>query len=164
VPAPPSEAYRQAHPVVFISGALNLDKLPVSAFKELDSIIGMNSTIVIGDSRGVDAEVQKYLAEKKYDKVVVYFAGTKIRNNWGNWKTKHITGDASNRRDLYILKDNAMAHDADYGLMIWDGLSMKTLNAIKEMKNSNKGFHVVLDETIFDEETADIIINRHINR
>jgi hypothetical protein len=164
VTVPPSKPHRKTQPVVFISGAMNIDKLPVSALKEIDSIISMNSTILIGDSRGVDAQVQKYLAEKKYDNVIVYFVGPAIRNNRGNWKTKQITGDTANGRDLYILKDSAMAHEADYGLMIWDGLSIKTLNNIKELKNSNKGFHVVLDGAIFDEETVDIVINRHINR
>jgi hypothetical protein len=52
-----------------------------------------------------------------------------------------------------------MAHDADYGLMLWDGLSIGTLNSMRAMKNRKKGFCVVVDGTLYDEENSDIAIN-----
>jgi hypothetical protein len=164
-PAPPSTIGRRLHPIVFISGSMSVNKLPASAVNKIDSIMSRNCAIVIGDSKGVDMAVQTYLADKKYDNVTVYFAGTAIRNNVGNWRTKGITGGANeNGSDLYVLKDRAMARDADCGLMIWDGLSIKTLNNIKDMKTRNKRFEVVLDDTIFDEDIIDIIINMQTNR
>jgi hypothetical protein len=164
MPAPPSTICRRLHPVVFISGSMSVVKLPSSAVHKIDAIMSRNCAIVIGDSRGVDSAVQTYLADKKYDNVTVYFAGTEARNNVGNWDTKGITGDNKKGKDMYILKDIAMARDSDCGLMIWDGLSIKTLNNIKEMKTRNKRFEVVLDDTIFDEDTIDIAINTQLNR
>jgi hypothetical protein len=125
---------------VFISGSRSINKLPDSAIKKIDSIMGKNCAILTGSKKGIDAQVQKYLSKKKYDNVIVYFSGREIRNN------------------------AAMAHDADCGLMIWDGLSIGTLNAIKEMKNRNKGFCLVVDGTLYDEENSDIAINRLTNR
>jgi hypothetical protein len=145
---------------VFISGSISINKLPSSAIKKIDSIISKNFTILIGDAKGVDSQVQKYLSGKKYDNVIVYFTGTKIRNNVGNWETKEIPNDNNKKgRELYALKDIAMANAADYGLMIWDGSSIGTLNNIKEMKNRNKRFYVVSDGRIFDEENIDTILN-----
>jgi hypothetical protein len=124
-----------------------------------------NLIILVGDAKGADLEVQKYLSKKRYDRVIVYFTGTESKNNVGGWETKKITGGANAKgRDLYALKESAMADDADYGLMLWDGVSIETLNAIKEMKNRNKGFSVVLDRTLIDEATSDIIINTLMNR
>jgi hypothetical protein len=162
--APPPTACRRLHPIVFISGSMSINALPDSAIKKIDSIMSGNCAIVIGDSKGVDVEVQKYLADNNYDHVTVYFTGTAARINIGNWEEKEITGDSKIGKDLYVLKDIAMAHDADCGLMIWDGLSIKTLNNIKELKDRNKRFHVVLDGAIFDEETVDILINTRLNR
>jgi hypothetical protein len=146
---------------VFISGSISISKLPGSAIKKIDNIISMNFTVLIGDAKGVDLQVQKYLSGKRYNNVIVYFVGTKIRNNISKWETKKINNDDDNKkgRELYTLKDIAMAKDADYGLMIWDGLSPGTLNNIKEMKNRNKRFYVVLDGMIIDEKNIDSLIN-----
>jgi hypothetical protein len=57
-----------------------------------------------------------------------------------------------------------MAHDADYGLMIWDGLSIGTLNSMKAMKDRNKRFCVVVDGTLYDERNSDMVINALLNR
>jgi hypothetical protein len=145
---------------VFVSGSISISKLPNSAVKKIDNIIHRNFTVLVGDANGVDLQVQKYLFRKKYNNVIVYFVGTKIRNNIGKWKVEEINNvDNKKGRELYTLKDIAMAKDADYGLMIWDGLSLGTLNNIKEMKNRNKRFYVVLDGLIIDEKNIDIIIN-----
>jgi hypothetical protein len=150
---------------VFISGSRSINKLPDSAIEIIDSIISRNCTILTGDAKGADTQVQKYLSKKKYDHVIVFFAGTKIRNNAGKWEVKEITRDKNKKgRDLCALKDIAMANDADYGLMIWDGLSVGTLNTIKEMKNRNKGFCVVVDGMFYDEDDSDIVINTLTNR
>jgi hypothetical protein len=145
---------------VFISGSISISKLPDSAVKKIDNIIKQNFTVLIGDAKGIDLQVQKYLFEKKYNNVIVYFIGKGIRNNVGKWETKEINNDTNKEgRELYTLKDVAMANDADYGLMVWDGLSIGTLNNIREMKNRNKKFYVVLKEMVIDEKDIDTIIN-----
>jgi hypothetical protein len=145
---------------VFVSGSISISKLPISAIKKIDNIINRNFTVLIGDAKGIDLQVQKYLFKKMYDNVIVYFAGSEIRNNVGNWKTKEINNNSNKKgRELYTLKDIEMAKDADYGLMIWDGLSPGTLNNIKEMKSRNKRFYVILEGMIIDEKDVDIIIN-----
>jgi hypothetical protein len=150
---------------VLISGSRKISQLPDSAIKIIDSIIDRNITILTGDARGSDWQVQKYLSKKKYDKVIVYFTGAVVRNNAGKWVSKKITRAANKKGgEGRATKDIAMAHDADYGLMIWDGLSIETLNTIKAMKNKHKGFCVVVDGTLYDEENSDMVINTLTNR
>jgi hypothetical protein len=68
---------------VLVSGSMSIDKLPDSDIKIIDSIIDRNLTILTGDEKGADWQVQKYLSKKKYDNVIVYFTGAEIRNNAG---------------------------------------------------------------------------------
>ena len=145
---------------VFISGSISIDNLPLSAAEKIDNIINNNYVILIGDAKGVDLQVQKYLFNKKYDNVIVYFAGGKARNNIGHWETREITAGTDNKRgrELYTVKDKAMAKDAHYGLMIWDGKSRGTLNNIKEMKKENKRFYVILGRTVIDDKNIDTAI------
>lgn len=145
---------------VFISGSISISKLPDSAIKKIDNIVEKNYTILIGDAKGVDLQVQNYIHKKNYTNVIVYFIGYKTRNNVGNWKTKGIDSDKNKKgRELYTLKDIAMAEDADYGLMIWDGKSHGTFNNIKEMRNRNKKFFVIIKENIMDENNIESIMN-----
>jgi hypothetical protein len=144
---------------VFISGSIRIGKLPISAIEKIDNIIRKDFTVLVGDAKGVDLQVQKYLQEKKYNNVIVYFAGTEIRNNVGKWEVKGINGDDKKGRQLYTLKDIEMAKDADYGLMIWDGISRGTFNNIKEMRNMNKRFYVVVDGKVVDEKNINTIID-----
>ena len=146
---------------VFISGSISIDKLPLFALEKIDSIIVKDYRILIGDAKGVDLLVQEYLLMKKYKNIVVYFAGENIRNNAGNWEVNQIIDYNYKKRgrELYSLKDKAMARDADYGLMIWDGKSRGTLGNINEMKKQNKHFYVILNEKIFDDRNFDPGIN-----
>jgi hypothetical protein len=141
---------------VFISGSISISELPNSAIRKIDNIIEKNFTIVIGDAKGIDLQVQKYLLKKKYSNVIVYYAGTEIRNNVGGWNTNNIQNENNKKgRELYTLKDMAMAKDSDYGLMIWDGKSKGTLNNILNMKNESKRCFVILDGLVVDERNID---------
>lgn len=145
---------------IFLSGSISIKKIPVKAIEKIDSIIKHNYTILIGDAKGVDLNIQKYLQKKSYQNVNVYFAGENIRNNIGNWKTKKIIANHNEKgRKLYTLKDISMAQDADYALMIWDGESQGTLNNIREMKKLNKKFYVVLDNFIVSNKYFDELFN-----
>jgi hypothetical protein len=143
---------------VFISGSISIDKLPPLAVEKINSIIANNYRILIGDAKGADSLVQKYLLNKKYNNVIVYFLGETARNNFGKWKSSQISADSAGKkgRKLYTIKDKAMAKDADYGLMIWDGKSTGTLGNIKEMKKLNKRFYVVLNGEIIDDRKFDV--------
>ena len=146
---------------VFISGSISINKLPPLALEKINSIIFKKYRILIGDAKGVDLLVQKYLLKKKYKNVIVYFTGENIRNNVGNWESNKIISGTDNKkgRELYTVKDKAMAKDADYGLMVWDGKSKGTLGNIKEMKNQNKRFYVILNEEIIDDKKFDTEAN-----
>lgn len=129
---------------VFISGSIGIKSLPMVAMEKICSIMSRNYEILIGDAYGVDSTVQQMLASNAYPNVTVYYAGKKIRNNIFPWHSKEIVAPNNEKgRALYTLKDIAMARDADYGLMIWDGKSKGTLNNIMTMKQLNKKFFVV---------------------
>lgn len=145
---------------VFISGSINISKLPKTAIEKIDNIVNKNLTVFVGDAKGVDLLVQKYLLKKQYENVIVYFTGSEIRNNIGNWKTKYIKADTTKKgRELYTLKDKAMAKDSEYGLMIWDGESKGTLNNILNMKLENKRFFVILEGMVVSDNHIDSIIS-----
>jgi len=138
---------------IFISGSISIKQLPPLALEKINSIIEKNYRIIIGDAKGVDFLVQEYLLKNKYNDVTVYFTGDKIRNNAGDWETNQIIVDTEKikGRQLYTVKDKAMANDADYGLMIWDGKSKGTLGNINEMKRLNKQFYVILNGKVVDD-------------
>jgi len=146
---------------IFISGSISINKLPPLALEKINAIIAKNYTILIGDAKGVDLLVQEYLLKKKYNNVIVYFTGENIRNNVGNWESNKIIMGTDNKkgRELYTVKDKAMANDADYGLMIWDGKSKGTLGNINEMKKQNKHFYVILNGEIVDDNNFCTKIN-----
>ena len=144
---------------VFISGSISIKRLPGNAIKKIDSIVDKNITIIIGDAKGIDSIVQKYLIKKGYKNVIVYFAGDLIRNNIGNWQTINVPNNNNLKgRELYTIKDIRMAKEADYGLMIWDNKSKGTLSNIKEMKKYNKQFFVILNDLIVNEKHIDEIL------
>ena len=129
---------------VFVSGSISIKNLPKKAIEEINSFINNEYTILIGDAFGVDYSVQKFLDEKRYNKVLIYYAGKTIRNNYGNWPTINVIALNNEKgRELYTLKDNQMATDSDFGFMIWDGKSKGTLHNIRFMEAQNKQFQVV---------------------
>lgn len=116
---------------VFIAGPRAISRLNSEVLKRIDNIINNSFTILIGDANGVDKTVQNYCAEKKYSNVKIFASNGKARNNIGQWEVIKI--DIDNRIkgfDFYAAKDLAMAKEADYGFMIWNGKSKGTLNNI----------------------------------
>jgi hypothetical protein len=124
---------------VFISGSISLKILDIQATAYLDLLIANQYTVLIGDAFGIDKAVQKYLFRHAYKSVIVYYSGDIIRNNIGNWRTKHIKNkNLRTGKEMYQLKDEAMARDADCGLMIWDNKSPGTKYNMENMIKLDK--------------------------
>lgn len=144
---------------VFISGSISIKKLPKYAVEKIENIIKKGFLVLVGDAKGIDSLVQKYLHKKGYKNVIVYFAGNELRNNFGSWKTNQVISSNNEKgRNLYTLKDIQMANDADYGLMIWDGKSEGTLNNISIMQTKKKKFFVVIEELLVDEKHVNTVL------
>lgn len=75
---------------IFLSGSISIKQIPSIALEKIDSIMNKKYTILLGDANGIDLQIQKYLVSAKYQNVVVYYAGEKIRKNLGDWSTKQI--------------------------------------------------------------------------
>jgi hypothetical protein len=124
---------------VFIGGSRNITRLPSPVAQRLDNIIAQEMTILVGDANGADKCVQRYLADKKYEKVVVYCIEGACRNNIGSWEAKPTVAPSSAKGfNLYKLKDEAMTQAASYGFMLWDAKSAGTLNNIINLLKLNK--------------------------
>ena len=123
---------------VFVGGSQSITKLPAAVAARIDNIIDSDFTVLVGDAIGVDACVQKYLAEKAYANALVFCTGV-CRNNAGGWKTIVVSANAGEKGfDFYALKDQGMAGETDYGFMVWDGKSKGTLNNVLNLMSENK--------------------------
>jgi hypothetical protein len=123
---------------VFVGGSQSITKLPAAVAARIDNIIDIDFTVLVGDAIGVDACVQKYLAEKAYANALVFCTGV-CRNNAGGWKTIVVSANAGEKGfDFYALKDREMARETDYGFMVWDGRSKGTLNNVLNLLSENK--------------------------
>lgn len=124
---------------VFVAGSRALSKLDAQVRERLDNIVKQDFTVLVGDANGADKAVQRYLAERGYQHVVVYCMED-CRNNVGNWPRHVHTAESASRHDrrYYGIKDLAMANDASCGFMIWDGTSKGTLTNVINLVNAEK--------------------------
>jgi len=124
---------------VFVAGSRALSKLNAQIKERLDNIVKQNLKVLVGDANGADKAVQRYFAERSYQHVVIYCMDV-CRNNVGNWHThSEKTGPGlTHDRHYYGIKDLAMAKDASYGLMIWDGESKGTLTNVVNLLEARK--------------------------
>jgi hypothetical protein len=124
---------------VFIAGSRALSKLNAQVKERLDNIVKQNFMVLVGDANGADKAVQRYLAERSYQHVVVYCMDL-CRNNIGNWPThaEKMGEDVPHDRNYYGVKDLAMAKDASCGFMIWDGISKGTLTNVVNLVEAGK--------------------------
>ena len=122
---------------IFIAGTKSLQKLDTPVLQRMMSIYQKGYCVLVGDCCGVDSSVQKFYSGLGYGNVVVYASNGKARNNIGNWQIRNVPVPSYFRGfDFYKQKDIAMANDADYGFMIWDGESRGTLNNINMPKRN----------------------------
>lgn len=119
--------------MIFLGGSRDIAVLPDPAIERISSIVAQEHGVLIGDARGADTEMQGLLAGYGYEHVGVFHAGKKPRNNLGDWAAYHIPPpDGARGFAIHVGKDREMARRADYGLMIWDGVSPCTfLNVLR---------------------------------
>lgn len=124
---------------VFIAGPRAVSELNKSIEDRLYNIFNNNFTVLVGDANGVDKLVQNYYLNLKYKNVVVYASKGVPRNNIGNWPIENVNVDDKMKGfNFYVQKDIAMAKNADYGFMIWNGKSKGTLNNIINLLADHK--------------------------
>ncbi len=125
---------------VFIAGSRRLSRLNDDVRSRIENIVDKGFAVIVGDANGVDKAVQQYLSTRNYNNVVVFCMEAGCRNNVGHWPTRRITATDPGRRDFayYSTKDRAMAEEADYGLMLWDGRSRGTLTNIVHLVRESK--------------------------
>ena len=115
---------------VFISGSISIKVLPSEVVDRINSVVKNGHLVLVGDAPGVDTLVQRVLRGRT-KQVLVYYSGSKARNNVGNWKEVRIPGP-------HTAKDQAMQQRADYGFAIWDGRSKGTKANIEALKQRNR--------------------------
>lgn len=119
---------------VFIAGSIAIKKLHALFKERLANIVKSDFDIVLGDADGADSSIQQALLDLGAEKVTVYCAGLRPRNNIGNWPVQNITSDAEpGTREFFTAKDLKMAGVADFGLMVWDTKSTGTLSNVLEL-------------------------------
>ncbi len=119
--------------MIFIGGSRDIFELPEPAIGRIGAMIAAEHGVLVGDAPGADAEAQSLLAGYGYEHVGVFHAGSEPRNNFGDWAAYHrpAPGGAKGYA-FHAEKDREMARRADYGLMIWDGVSPGTcLNMLR---------------------------------
>jgi len=124
---------------VFLSGSRELGRLNDCIRGRIDNMLAKGLRVLVGDANGADKALQSYLAEQQYPAVTVFCAQGRCRNNVGGWEEravpvpKGLTG-----RDFYTVKDLAMAEEADYGLVLWNGKSVGSINNVLAMLERGK--------------------------
>lgn len=124
---------------VFLGGSRRVTKISQSVRAKLDELLVRGLWMFVGDANGADRALQTYLANKGYERVVVYSVTGMLRNNIGHWRVQYVDAPAGARGfALYSVKDVRMAHDASYGLMLWDGKSRGTLENVRNLLSDGK--------------------------
>jgi hypothetical protein len=90
--------------------------------------------ILVGDANGADKAVQRYLADGSCPNVLVHCMKDHCRNNVGNWPTRQLVAPPDAKGfDYYSVKDRAMAEAAEYGLILWDSKSKRTIRTSDDL-------------------------------
>jgi hypothetical protein len=124
---------------IFIGGSRDVHSLPDELKSRLDTIMDRDHQVILGDANGTDKAVQNYLADNRYRNVTLFCSGATPRNNIGKWTVRTVvTGSKSKDYKFYAAKDREMAREADFGLMIWNGMSPGTLLNIVRLSQAGK--------------------------
>lgn len=124
---------------VFVSGSRRVGRVNNIIRDRIRNMMDQDFRIIVGDANGADKALQKFLAELRYSNVVVFCSGKTCRNNIGQWDMQHISVDSNLKgRAFYTQKDRAMAAEADYGFVLWDGKSAGSINNVFELLKRGK--------------------------
>jgi TP901 family phage tail tape measure protein len=107
-------------PKVFLSGSRSISEIPKEVQDQLNALMERNVKFLIGDAPGVDASLQKLLADANYKNVEIYYTGEAPRNNVGNFDSVRVEGGQ-------VAKDKAMTNAATELLAVFDTVSKGTL-------------------------------------
>ncbi len=119
---------------VFLGGSRRIARLNESIKSKLDELVDRGLWMFVGDANGADRALQQHLADRGYERVIVYAVTGMLRSNVGHWKVRSVDAPKGARGfDLYSVKDTQMAKDASYGLMLWDGKSRGTLENVRNL-------------------------------
>lgn len=130
---------------VFFGGSRKYGRLNKDIKSIVNEFIAEKYLILIGDSKGADRAMQKYLFERDYNKVVVFYSGHRCQFNMGEWKTRQIISEYSSKEyQFYAIRDKIMSAESDCGFMVWDGNSKGTLKNIGYLRNKRKTVLVYL--------------------
>ena len=120
-------------------------ELPKTIQDKLDSYMNTKVKFVVGDAPGIDRQVQDYLNNSSYKKVIIYGPnGIRYLAN-KNWKTKPIKAPKfePGSKEWLAKKDIAMAYVATKGLaVILDEGSSATRKNIQRLIDQNKSVDV----------------------
>lgn len=119
--------------MIFLGGSRDMFELPSPAIERIGAIVAAEHGVLIGDAPGADAEMQGLLAGYNYEHVGVFCAGDIPRNNLGDWAVYPVPPPLGAKGfATHAAKDSEMALRADYGLIVWDGMSPGTcLNMLR---------------------------------
>lgn len=125
--------------MIFLGGSRDIFELPTPAIERIGAIVSAEHGVLIGDAQGADAEMQGLLAGYNYEHVGVFCAGDTPRNNLGDWAVYPVPPPVDAKGfATHAAKDREMARRADYGLMVWDGMSPGTCLNILRLAMANK--------------------------
>ena len=106
---------------IFISGSISSKEIPQEVIKSVDDSRKRNYTILIGDAKGIDKNIQDMLKADNYKNVEVYHVGPSPRNLSDlEWIDRRIPVDTENEkffkngkytREAQMIKDKAMSKD-----------------------------------------------------
>lgn len=124
---------------VMLGGSRHITRLADEVVVRLSRIVAQGFRVVVGDANGADKAFQSQLAKVRYGNVEVFCAGTSPRNNVGRWACRQVEAKARmGTFEFYAAKDQAMAKEADVGLMLWDGVSVGTMLNVWRLQRSQK--------------------------
>lgn len=113
--------------------------MPEEVMSRLETFMEKNAEFLVGDAPGIDSKFQEILKNSGYKKVTVLSSAEQVRNNLGEWITRHIdSGLKSNSSARHTAKDRVMTGEAETGVMIWDKESAGTLANVIDLVDSGK--------------------------
>lgn len=142
---------------MFISGSIASKEIPEDVIRSVDDSRKRNYTILIGDARGIDKNIQDMLKSDNYKNVEVYHVGPSPRNfSDKEWVDRRVPVDIENEklfkngkytREAQMIKDKAMSKDADFGLVIWQDTSINRFGKVSVSKGSlNNIYNLLIQE------------------